>query len=104
MSEHLLINENITDKNATIDELGPLSEHHIQLAQKIVEKKHPFAKIPLSQALPFLKIFSWCCPCVDSQREDEDMLMRYANAARNSIKKLGSKDDANDGEQDKEDA
>ena len=30
--------------------------------------------------------------------------MRYANAARNSIKKLGSKDDANDGEQDKEDA
>ena len=29
MSEHLLINENITDKNATIDELGPLSEHHI---------------------------------------------------------------------------
>ena len=37
----------------------------------LVAKHHPLSRLPLSEALPFLKVFTCCCKQVNQSREDE---------------------------------
>ena len=52
-------------------EFQTLTPEQVKKAKVLVAKHHPLSRLPLSEALPFLKVFTCCCKQVNESREDE---------------------------------